>query len=312
MLLGAAYQQGLLPLKIESLIWAIEHTMGPAAKDNIKAFQLGRKVALDPSKFSEDKYPQRYSELINRKASYLERAHPKRQRAAHAYRHLMEHAEKTINLPESDFRDLAIRISDLIWFENVTYAKHYLDLIKLVFARDTAEYNFAATRAAIWNLAKVMLIKDEVYVAHLLTSEEKLSRDRERYDVDLARGDKLHYSHINRPRFDIGQFKIEFDVRTYNWQLNIMKRMKFLRRFLPEWHRPEKEFRDWYSNLLSQFRYSNEVEYQSWLEILKAPEPVTGYRHIRHPKQEAARKKADGILTSLNQPTYSARNKIQV
>jgi len=45
----------------------------------------------------------------------------------------------------------------------------------------------------IWNLHKVMLIKDEIYVAHLLTSEEKRRRDRARYQVDPARGDRLHY-----------------------------------------------------------------------------------------------------------------------
>ncbi len=299
MLLGVAYQQGLLPLKMESLLWAIDHTMGPASKDNIKAFQLGRKVVLDPAAFSEDRHPARYKDLVDRKASYLAKSHPKGDRAADAYRHLMAHAEMTINLPEPDFRDLAVRVSDAIWFENATYAKRYLDLVKQAFSRDTAEYNFAATRAVIWNLAKVMFIKDEVYVAHLLTSEEKLERDRERYDVDESRGDHIKYSHINRPRFDIWGIKIEFDIRTHNWQLNIMKRMKFLRKLLPEWHRPEKEFRDWYAGLVSQFEYRNAAEYQAWLEILKSPEPVTGYRHIRHPKQEAARKTAESALTRL-------------
>lgn len=299
LLVGAAYQQGLLPLKIESLVWAIEQTMGAAAKENIKALQLGRKVALDPAAFTEDRHPARYKDLVDRKAGYLTRSHRKGRRAADAYRHLMEHAEKTINLPESDFRDLAIRVSDLIWFENAAYAKRYLDLIKLVFSRDTAEYQFGATRAAIWNLAKVMLIKDEVYVAHLLTSEEKLERDRERYDVDASRGDRVTYRHINRPRFDIWGFKIEFDIHTHNWQLNIMKRLKFLRKLLPDWHRAERDFRDWYASLLTRFQYRSTADYQTWLEIFRSPEAVTGYRHIRHPKQEAARKLAESALSRL-------------
>jgi len=299
-LLGVAYQRGLLPLKAESLIWAIEHTTGPASKENIKAFQLGRKVVLEPESFSDGRHPHRYKELVDRKAGYFVRSHPARDRAATVYRHLMAHAEKTINLPEADFRDLATRLSDLIWFENVAYARRYLNLVEFVFARDTAEHDFAATRAVIWNLAKVMLIKDEVYVSHLLTSEEKIARDRERYDVDESRGDRIHYSHINRPRFDIGKFKIEFDWRTKNWQLNIMKRLKFLRRLLPEWHRAEKEFRDWYISLLPRFRYGNSAEYQAWIGILKCPEPVTGYRHIRHPKQDAARKVAEAALNRLS------------
>lgn len=308
LLLGAAYQRGLLPLKAESLVWAIEHTMGPAAKDNIKAFQLGRKVALDPAVFSEDRHPLRYKELVDLKARHLARSHPAGNRASAAYRHLMEHAEKTINLPETDFRDLAIRVSDMLWFENAAYAKRYLDLIKFVFSRDTAEHGFAATRAAIRNLAKVMLIKDEIYVAHLLTSDEKLERDRQRYDVDEARGDRVQYSHINRPQFDIWGFKIEFDIRTRNWQLNIMKRLKFLRRLLPEWHRAEKQFRDWYAGLLLRFDHSSAAQYNLWLEIFRCPESVTGYRHIRHPKQAAARKSAEAALARLSQivPTAAA------
>lgn len=301
MLLGAAYQQGVLPLKIESILWAIEHTMGPAAKDNIKAFDLGRKVVLSPSDFSEDKYPAHYQDLIEQKARYFQNSHPKGERAAQGYRQLMEQVEKDLTLSPSDYRDLAVRVSDLVWFEDVGYAKKYVDQVKTIFARDSSDFNYEATRAVIWNLAKVMLIKDEVYVAHLLTSEEKLARDRERYDVDLSRGDKIHYSHINRPRFDIGKFKIEFDIRTYNWQLNIMKRMKFLRKLLPEWHRPEKEFRDWYVGILGRFRFQNEVQYHIWLDILKAPASVTGYRHIRHPKQDAARKKVEGLFGSFNQ-----------
>ncbi len=305
MLLGAAYQQGLLPIQGQNILWAIEQTMGGAAKDNVRAFQFGRKVALDPAAFLPEGRHLRYRDLMERKASSLETFHPARCRAATAYRHLMQHAEKTINLPESDFQDLAVRVADLIWFENATYAKRYLDLVKQVFLHDTAEHDFAATRAAIWNLAKVMLIKDEVYVAHLLTSPEKLERDRERYQVNPGRGDRIHYRHINRPRFDIGRWKIEFDLHTYNWQLNIMKRLKLLRRLLPQWHRAEKDFCDWYLQLAALFHPRSADEYAIWLEILRCPAKVTGYRHIRHPRQETARREAEAALARLNQETGS-------
>ena len=50
---------------------------------------------------------------------------------------------------------------------------------------------FAATQAVIWNLAKVMLIKDEPYVSYLLTRYEKKQRDIAKYDVDVSNGDRL-------------------------------------------------------------------------------------------------------------------------
>ncbi len=136
-------------------------------------------------------------------------------------------------------------------------------------------------------------------MAHLLTNPEKLERDRARYSVDPARGDSISYRHINRPRFEFGRFFIEFDIRTHNWQLNIMKRMKFLRHLLPDWHRTEKEFREWYSREVGAFKPSNAGEYEAWLSVLRCPEQVSGYRHVRHPKQEAARRAAEATLARI-------------
>jgi indolepyruvate ferredoxin oxidoreductase len=293
----------LLPLKKESLIKGIEQTMGAGAKENIIAFELGRKLVLDPSVFSDDKQPVSLEKLIEKKAHYLSGSR------AIAFRDLAHEAKRTLSLDEQLLRDLTVRLADLIWFDGPNYAKQYLTLVQSIYSRDSEKYEYEATRAVIWNLAKVMLIKDEVYVAHLLTSKEKLERDCERYDVDESRGDSIRYSHINRPRFDIGKFKIEFDIRTYNWQLNIMKRMKFLRKLLSQWHQPEKEFRDWYILLLSRFQYTNEAEYQIWLDVLKSVDAVTGYREIRHPKQDAAKKMVEQELARLPVHTVASATK---
>ena len=59
---------------------------------------------------------------------------------------------------------------------------------------------FAATHAAIWNLAKVMLIKDEPYVAYLLTRYEKKQRDIAKYGVDVSNGDKPRLPPSHEPR----------------------------------------------------------------------------------------------------------------
>ncbi|MDD2707034.1 MAG: hypothetical protein PHV34_03420 [Verrucomicrobiae bacterium] len=243
----------------------------------------------------------RYRDWVELKAKHLARSHPGKERTAQAYRRLLEHAQKTVNLPEKDFCDLAVRVADLIWYENAAYAKKYLDLVKMVFSRDTAEQGFAATRAVIWNLARVMLIKDEIYVAHLLTSEEKLERDRRRYGVDPARGDRLRYVHINRPHFEFGPVNLQFDLHTYNWQLGLVKRCRFLRRWAG-WHPQERDFRDWYMGLLPHFRYGRSGEYGTWLSILRCPEEVRGYAEVRRPKQEEARRQAELALAGLPLP----------
>ena len=54
-----------------------------------------------------------------------------------------------------------------------------------------------------------MAIKDEVYVAHLLTSPEKYALDRARYRItDDANGDRLTYRHLNRPEFAVVSVKV--------------------------------------------------------------------------------------------------------
>ena len=103
------------------------------------------------------------------------------------------------------------------------------------------------------NLARVMAIKDEVYVAHLLTSPEKRRRDRSRYNIDESRGDRLEYVHLNRPRFTLFGRDIQFDWRSRDWQLMVMKRLGVLRRLLPAWHRREREFLEWYEGVVDGF-----------------------------------------------------------
>ena len=169
---------------------------------------------------------------------------------------------------------------------------HNYTLIKLMkfIKRDRDEYQ--ATKAAIKYLHKVMLIKDEVYVSHLLTSKEKLERDKARYNIDEKNGDKIRYLHLNRPHFKVMGFDIETDIDTRNWMLHLMKHMKFLRRILSKWHRKEKDFRDWYiREVIDTFSLSNDESYARHLKAIECVDSVKGYREIRYPKMDEARQK---------------------
>jgi indolepyruvate ferredoxin oxidoreductase len=167
---------------------------------------------------------------------------------------------------------------------------------------------YEATKAAIYYLAKVMLIKDEVYVSHLLTSPEKFKRDRERYHIDKKAGDRVIYRHINRPQFRMLGFNIEFDMVTRNWQLWMMKHCKFLRRLLPEWHKDEKAFRQWYYDLVDRFDFHDDASYHLYVQALRTPEEVRGYRQIRYPKMDDARVKVSELLgTSITHHASSPK-----
>jgi len=70
-----------------------------------------------------------------------------------------------------------------------------------------------------------------------------------------------------------------------------------LRRVMPQWHRREREFRDWYIPLVENFRNVDSREaYDRYVQALRCVEEVRGYREVRYPKMEEARRKVEGLL----------------
>lgn len=303
MLLGAAFQRQLIPIELEPLQLALKQ-MVPLAdlETNMKAFTVGRRLALGEtqplqSRIAGEVPLSTYAEMLAAKQQLLKKKRGGK-RLSQDYTTLVESTVETLDL-DSDalHRRLALYIYDLVQFENITYAQRYVDKIKQVRANDSNEQNYRATKAAIRYLHKVMLIKDEVYVAHLLTSEEKLERDKTLYKVDPANGDKIKYVHLNRPHFTVMGIEFEGDIDTRNWQLHLMKRMKFLRRLLPDWHAREKAFREWYiTDVIDTFSPTDAETYEKHLRALACVEEVRGYREIRYPKMEAAKEQVHHLL----------------
>jgi indolepyruvate ferredoxin oxidoreductase len=313
LLLGLAYQRRLLPMTLGNLVNAMRATIAPAElEDNIRAFQLGRLLAMGEAMPQQLRRalarvsvnPQCTAELIQDKAAILRRSAWFHGRAlAQAYEGDLANAFAAMPmLHDSLRRDLALRFYDLILYQNLAYARTvYLDKVVQTYRRDRADYGFEATQAVIWYLYKVLAIKDEVWVSHLLTSEEKRRRDYERYRIDPARGDRLRYVHLNRPEFNIFSYKLQFRIRSRTWMLRSLKRMKFLRR-LPGWHVPERHFRDRYSLLVNRLRYNSKEFYDRLVEVLRLPEQVRGYVEVRYPTMVEPLRRIDALL---NDPELS-------
>lgn len=300
--LGIAFQRGELPLSLDSLEYGIQETMGSAATENWLAFKLGRKIAQDaitapPAATTVDAS---YHDVVAEKSDRLKRTGRHGEDLARKYWQLVTGAREKLTLDARHESLLAQRIYDLIRYENLAYAEDYVTRLLRVHERDSAVAGYAATEAALWNLHRVMAIKDEVYVAYLLSSEEKYEADRDRYNVRPELGDKIIHRHLNRPEFALGRHQIRFHLKTRPWMLRLMRRAKFLRRMLPTWHARERAFRQWYFDLADQFSApSNPAAYAIWLKILRLPEEATGYREIRYPRMAAAQKRAEELLASL-------------
>jgi len=181
----------------------------------------------------------------------------------------------------------------LMQYEDHHFARRYIELVRKVYQSDSGLRHFAATHAAIWGLAKVMLIKDEPYVAYLLTRYEKKQRDIAKYGVDEANGDRIVYRHHTRPEFSFGKRRIRFNITTTDWMLKIVRRMKWWRR-LPGWHAREVAFRDWYIRLLDRIDLQN--DYDRAVRILRSADEVCGYREVRYPKMDRVRAAVEAEL----------------
>jgi indolepyruvate ferredoxin oxidoreductase len=305
-LLGIAFQRGLLPLSLENIEWGLRETMGSAAAENIKALHLGRKLVFEPELAHKHELRETYEEFIDERVDVLKRNHRAGRRWAREFRVLIRRSQHSIRLGEQTARDIVWRLYDLLEYGGAdAYAGYYLDLVEKVYARDNGQFDFAATKAVIWNLHKAMVIKDEVYVAHLLTSEEKSRRDHHRYHVDEKRGDKIVYHHLNRPEFNILGRDVRFKFSPKKWQLNLLKHLRWLRRVMPQWHRREREFRDWYIHIVGNFHYEDRAAYDRYVKALRCVEDVRGYREVRYPKMNEARRKAEEIL-SRTTPSLAA------
>ena len=301
MLLGVAFQKRLMPLELEPMKLALKQMVKRSdLQQNLNAFEVGRYLAANENADNilsppmSDVLKQSYADTLEEKKRILAEKF-RGKRLADSYVSLVEGIVKKVELDDPTHQSLALYICDLIQFENINYAQIYIEKIEQVYEKDFGDYR--ATKAAIKYLHKVMLIKDEVYVSHLLTSKEKLARDKIRYNVDEKNGDKIRYLHLNRPHFNVMGIDIQHDIDTRNWMLHLMKRMKFLRRWLLQWHAKEREFREWYiREVIDTFAPSDEKNYDKHVEALECVEHVRGYRQIRYPKMEEAKQTVEKLL----------------
>ena len=303
MMLGVAFQKGYLPLTHEAIETAIGKVTRGQKERNLRAFNIGRKIAIKPELFVVEyqKDVESARKCLRRKVNTMRAwfGGKKGERLARQFRVLKKQtfrATRGMRVDDELMRDVIIRAYDCVIWGGINYARRYCFRLVDVFHKDSAEQDYAITRQVVWRLAQCMLIKDEVYVAAMLTSPEKYKRDRRRFNVNSANGDKIKYKHHNRPEFELFGRKIQFEWKSRDWQLRIMARCRFLRTLMPSWHHRERAFRDWFEQVVDQIEIKGTRDYQRWLAIVSAPKQVTGFRDVRYPKMERCRKEVEQYL----------------
>lgn len=303
-ILGMAYQRGLVPLTFEAIEQAADRVWPDRARYARMALKVGRVAAVDQQRLEgfNPKIESPERQLLRCQRLLALRAKPRVVRAYVSVTRPALEALALAGLPRQSQRRFVRRVADCFVWGGASYGQLYAKRVMAAFEHDKQAFGYTATLTLIDALAKAMLVKDEVYTASLLIHPAKRLEDRRRFDVSSARGDRLAYEHEARPTFTLLGRVVQFEWKAKDWQLHLISRCRWLRRVVPGWHRRDIRFRDWYLKRLDEANWWDHPErYSAWQQIISAPLSVTGFRTARWPLITAAKQEAEELIAQFSE-----------
>jgi indolepyruvate ferredoxin oxidoreductase len=297
--LGAAYQAGQLPLTAESLEAAIRLN-GVQVESNLQAFRYGRLHVHDRARVEALIAPVRpdFSQTRDRALAPLSAANRR------AYDALLARLDR---LDEESTRLVAIRIAELIDYQNARYAERYVEFVRRVAETEqgVCASTGAITQAAARYHAKLLAYKDEYEVArlhlkpHLREKTQSLFREPTRIAYQLH-PPVLRALGLKR-KISLGPW---FDP-----VLRLLRAGKRLRAspFDPFGYaavrREERALPGWYEALMtSALARLTPANRDVIAEIACVPDAIRGYENIKLRNIAAARERATSLLARLQTP----------
>jgi indolepyruvate ferredoxin oxidoreductase len=282
--LGSAYQRGVIPISSEAIERAIELN-GVAVETNTQAFRLGRKIALDPA----------WLETLGlERPGSVRKAVAKRSRKASAL-------AKLVSDPSEELaRLLDIRIPDLIDYQDADYARRYVETVARVRAAEAAVGDDTRLSEAVARyLYKLMAYKDEYEVARLHRSAAFKGALADQFGAGAKVTYKLHPPTIRRFGYDS---KIGLG-RSGELAFGALARMKRLRGtamdpFGRTKHRKlERALIGEYTSMIDQVLADlSPGSYDRAVEVAELPDIVRGYESIKEANVATFRDRARELL----------------
>ncbi|TNE33953.1 MAG: indolepyruvate ferredoxin oxidoreductase family protein, partial [Alphaproteobacteria bacterium] len=284
LMLGFAFQKGLVPVSEEALLKAIELN-GVAIDSNKKAFGWGRVLAHDP-------------ERVRKEVEELK-------------------GPATIEPPATDIDEIIKkRIGFLTDYQNARYAKRFSGRVATIRIRESevTPGQTSLTEAVARSLFKLMAYKDEYEVARLYT-EPRFMEKVER----MMEGDYQLKFHLAPPLFakrdpDTGHLKKKQYGPSMMKAFNMLAKFKGLRGtpldiFGYQADRKEerslvKEFEVLVDELGSNLTAENHV---IAVAIAELPMKIRGYGHIKDRAIKAYRAELEDLLANFRNPAPQAQ-----
>jgi indolepyruvate ferredoxin oxidoreductase len=278
MMMGFAYQRGLLPLKASSIEQAIELN-GVSIKMNTQAFKLGRLAAADPARLAE----------LLKGADHAE-------------------AEKTLDEMTLD-EIIAHRTAMLTAYQNAKLAKRYRAVVDRVrVAADGGGYGEALPRAVAINYAKLLAYKDEYEVARLLTDPSFEQSIHERFEGEFKVN--FHLAPPSLPGIDASgrPKKRQFGEHMRPFFRTLAK-LRFLRGTpldLFGYHPERKLERDliagYEKDVTTVLGMLSPRTHDTAVEILSLPDKIRGYGPIKEKSVQDAKARYAELARALADP----------
>ena len=284
LVLGAAYQSGVVPISASAIERAIELN-GVAVEMNTQAFRIGRKIVLDPD--------------------FTETLHVDRDRVGRVKRDAgpSKREQKLIDAVPDQSDELArllrIRVPDLVAYQSVDYAAAYAEFVANVREAEAAAGDETALSEAVARyLYKLMAYKDEYEVARLHRSKAFQQAVRDQFGDKTEVTYKLHPPIMRR----MGVKRKIGLGRSGDAAFAVLSRMKGLRGgaldiFGKTAHRRmERELIDEYRGMISRaldtLSSGDDAAYSRAVEIAELPDMIRGYEDIKENNVESFRARA--------------------
>jgi indolepyruvate ferredoxin oxidoreductase len=274
MLMGYAWQHGLIPLSRDSIQRAIELN-GVAVENNKTAFEWGRLAAHDPAAL----------ERLTTLAQVIE-----------------------LRPRETLETIIARRVEFLTSYQNAAYANCYRDFVEKVRAAEVPLGRSALAEAVARNLFKLMAYKDEYEVARLHAETGFRERIAGMFEGDY----QVHY-HLAPPLFAKRNEKGELQKGKYGpatfAAFRILARLRGLRgTALDIFGRTEERRTE--RALVGEYRASIEQvlatlapgNHALAVQIARIPEQIKGFGHVKARNLALARVQWEQLLQEWRQP----------
>jgi indolepyruvate ferredoxin oxidoreductase len=284
MMLGYAYQKGLLPLSAKAILQAIE-VNGVSIKMNTQAFQLGRLAAADPARLEGMMKGQ--DEVV---------------------------APKTLDAMTLD-EVIAHRSAHLADYQNAALAERYRGLVKRV--RDAATdggYGEALPRAIAINYAKLLAYKDEYEVARLFTDGKFEKQLRDQFEGEFKFNFNLAPPILGGAKDALGRPK----KRAFGaWMMPVFRtlaKLRFLRGtpfdifgYSPDRKLERDLIAGYEKDVATVLSLLSPVTHDTAVEILSLPDRIRGYGPVKEKAVQDAKARYAQLAADLANPPPAPR-----